>query len=173
VLDEKDSEMSYLKNNALSAYSQAGLDAKVASASPQTLITMLFDGAIAAIAKAKPHMERVNSEQVTGADKVESIAEKGKALSKAIAIIEDGLMTSLNLEVGGELAGNLYWLYEYMSQRLVLANLHNDVAYLDEVSLHLTGLREAWNGMETAQPSNASSGRPTVNPSGVVTYGRV
>jgi flagellar secretion chaperone FliS len=165
--------MSFVKNNALSAYSQVSLDAKVASASPQTLITMLFDGAIAAIVKAKFHMERVNAGQVTGSDRVESIAEKGKAISKAIAIVEDGLMASLNMEVGGELAGNLYWLYEYLSQRLVLANLHNDVEYLDEVSLRLTELREAWNGMETVQPNNALSGRPTVDPSGVVTYGRV
>lgn len=166
--------MSFAKNNALSAYSQVSLDAKIAAASPQGLITMLFDGAIAAVAQARFHMERVKDDQVTGADRVASIAEKGKTISKAVAIIEDGLMASLNMEVGGELAGNLYWLYEYMSQRLILANLNNDLEYLDEVSARLKELREAWHTMEMTQLERPhTQDGPSVSPSGVVTYGRV
>ena len=150
--------MSFVKNNALSAYS------------PNMLILMLYDGALAAISKAKFQMEIVNSTK----GNVESISEKGKAISHAIAIIEDGLMTSLNMEVGGELAGNLYWLYEYLAKRLVLANVNNDIGYLEEVSSRLSELRDAWSSIETRQTDDKDQfGNRVVSASGVVTYGKV
>lgn len=151
--------------SALEAYSQVGLNAKVAAASPHGLITMLFDGAIAAITKAKYHM---------GKNGVEDIAEKGAAISKAIAIIDDGLKASLNIEVGGELAQNLNSLYEYMSFRLVHANLKNDANILDEVSQRLSELKEAWDSIGVRQPESAMSlGSKSVNSHGSVTYGKV
>lgn len=150
--------------SALEAYSQVGLNAKVAAASPHGLIVMLFDGAIAAIAKAKFHMEKGT---------VEDIAEKGAAISKAIAIIDDGLKASLNMEVGGELAQNLDSLYEYMSFRLVHANLKNDKEILDEISQRLSELREAWDSIGVRQESPSGVGARSINSQGIVTYGKV
>lgn len=157
--------MSRVAHGALNAYSQASLDAKVAAASPHGLITMLFDGALAAISKAKFNI---------GAGTVEGVAEKGKAISHAISIIDEGLKAGLNLEVGGELAENLYALYEYMSHRLIQANLNNDVAALEEVSLRLKELRDAWDsiGVEPEVRGMVRDER-TMNASGTVTYGRV
>ena len=74
-------------------------------------------------------------------------AAKGKAISKAITIINDGLRASLDLKVGGPLAQNLYALYEYMGNRLLFANLKNDVAALDEVKHLLANLKEAWEAI--------------------------
>lgn len=150
--------------SALEAYSQVGLNAKVAAASPHGLIIMLFDGAIAAITKAKYHMEKST---------VDDIAEKGAAISKAIAIIDDGLKASLNMEVGGELAQNLDSLYEYMSFRLVHANLKNDKEILDEISQRLLELREAWDSIGVRQDSPTGVGARSVNSQGIVTYGKV
>lgn len=45
-----------------------------------------------------------------------------------------GLKASLNTEQGGELAERLAVLYEYISLRLLWANLKNDVAALDEAA---------------------------------------
>jgi flagellar protein FliS len=125
--------------NALDSYAQVSMDAGVASASPHRLIVMLYDGALAAIAKAKFHM---------AGKEISDIAEKGKATSHAISIIEDGLIGSLNVEAGGALAENLYSLYAYMSRRLLEGNLNNEAGAYDEVATLLGDLRDAWNGME-------------------------
>ena len=48
------------------------------------------------------------------------------------------------MSAGGDLAERLAALYEYMNQRLLFANLKNNVAALDEVGELLASLREAW-----------------------------
>ena len=97
------------------AYKQVNLETSVSQASPHQLIVLLFDGALNAIRLADLHMQKGN------------IPDKGKAISKAINIIDNGLKSSLDLNQGGEIAKNLDQLYQYISQQLVLANLHNDL----------------------------------------------
>lgn len=117
----------------LNAYGQAQVDSGVASASPHKLISMLYEGALVAIANACVHLERGD------------IPSRGAAISKAIAIIDEGLKVSVDLEAGGELAQNLTALYEYMSYRLLNANLKADRAGLDEVAALLKELKRAWD----------------------------
>ena len=118
--------------NVAKAYASVGLETGVVAASPHQLITMLFDGALAAILKAKTHMEQ------------QQVAEKGEALSKAIMIIDSGLRAGLNLEQGGELASQLDALYSYMVTRLMEANLQNNILTLREVYQLLTDLKSSW-----------------------------
>ena len=125
--------MNTAAQRAMQAYSSVGLQTGIVAASPHRLIAMLFDGARIAIANAKGHMAR------------REIPEKGEAVSKAIAIIDHGLNASLDVNVGGELALNLRALYDYMSRRLVEANMRDDAAILDEVSRLLGDLHGAWN----------------------------
>ena len=120
---------------AAKAYANIGLETGVIAASPHQLITMLFDGAMAAILKAKNHIQN------------NQIAEKGETISKAIMIIDSGLRGGLNLDKGGNLAENLDALYSYMVQRLMEANLRNDPALLKEVYGLLNDLKSAWVGM--------------------------
>jgi flagellar protein FliS len=80
-----------------------------------------------------------------------AIPDKGMAISKAIAIIQEGLRLSLDKEAGGDLAENLDALYEYMGQRLLQANLRNDQAILDEVLELLSGLRDSWSQIDPAR----------------------
>lgn len=114
------------------AYRKVGLETQLDSASPHKLVVMLFDGALVAVANAQRHMEH------------KEIAAKGQAISKAIDIIANGLQASLDLEEGGSIATQLEALYEYMGQRLLHANLHNDIAALKEVSSLLQELKSAW-----------------------------
>lgn len=127
---------------AINAYKKVGVESKVIGADPHQLISMLFQGALLAIANAKREMLH------------KEIAAKGKSISKAIAIIGEGLNASLDRRVGGELAQNLSSLYDYMVRRLVDANLKNDVTILDEVERLLTELTEAWDGI---RPHNTQS----------------
>lgn len=119
-------------NSAASAYAKVGVETGVGSADPHQLIVMLFDGALLAIATARIHMEN------------KDIPAKGKAISHAISLIGEGLRGSLDLNAGGELAQNLAGLYDYMTNRLLHANIHNSSAVLDEVAGLLGSLREAW-----------------------------
>jgi flagellar secretion chaperone FliS len=119
--------------SAINAYRDVGLETSVMGADPHQLITLLYEGALLAIAKARSHML------------AKQTAEKGSSISKAIAIIGEGLNASLDKNVGGELAQNLSALYTYMVTRLVDANMKNDVAALDEVTRMLVDLKGAWD----------------------------
>lgn len=104
----------------------------ISTANSETLLLMLYDGAIRFINRARTKILEGDTE------------EKRSSISSAIAIITE-LMESLNMEVGGEIAENLERLYLYMNEQLVKANLKNDVSLLDEVISLLTTLRDAWN----------------------------
>ena len=118
--------------NAASAYAKVGMETGVTASDPHKLIVMLFDGALLALSLAGQHMRE------------KKIAEKGKAISHAISIIEGGLKGSLNIKAGGEIAEKLAALYDYMCTRLLYANLKNSTAALDEVSRLLSELKGAW-----------------------------
>ncbi len=118
--------------NRAAAYSKVGVETGVGTADPHKLILMLFDGALLQVRTAGVAMDK------------KDIAAKGQAISKAIEIIVNGLKVSLDMNTGGELAGRLAALYDYMSDRLLYANLHNSQPALDEVSGLLASLREAW-----------------------------
>ena len=114
------------------AYKQVNLETSVNQASPHQLIVLLFEGALNAIRLAELNIEKGN------------IAGKGQAISKAINIIDNGLKSSLDLEQGGEIAENLDQLYQYISQQLVLANLHNDKDKLQVCFNLLDNIAQAW-----------------------------
>lgn len=116
----------------VNAYANVGLETNVSAASPHALIVMLYDGALVAVMKALAHMKAGN------------IAEKGKAVSHAIAIIDNGLRASLDREAGGQIAVSLDSLYDYMSRQLLVANMQNKPEILEEVHRLLADLRGAW-----------------------------
>jgi len=153
--------MNALARNALDAYTRVEVDVSVATASPHSLILLLFDGAIKAIVKAKFHMEK------------KEIPAKGVAISKAIAIIDEGLKLSLDVKAGGELAENLSDLYDYMCRRLLHANLKNDIGALDEVGRLLLELRGAWAAIENAPRVYANGDAPREKQQVATSYGRV
>lgn len=127
--------MSYSSpSRAIHQYSRVGTHGGVESATPHQLTAMLLDGVLSRIACARGHMERGE------------IAAKGEAMSRSLDIIE-GLRGSLDLARGGDLAGRLESLYEYMARRLLEANVRNDVGALDEVAGLLRPIKEAWDAI--------------------------
>lgn len=126
-----------------SAYGNVGLETGIGAASPHKLIVMLFDGVLAALAKA------------LHAIKAGDVPAKCKTISQAILIIDNGLRASLDKEAGGEIAGNLDSLYVYMGERLVSANLNNHPESIEEVQRLLRELKSAWEAIDP-QASNAT-----------------
>jgi flagellar protein FliS len=124
--------MAFTPNAAkLAAYRSTSVHSGVAAADPHRLIVMMMDGALERIATARGLMSHGGS------------AEKAQLLHRAVAIIDE-LRNSLNFKAGGELAGNLDALYEYMCTRIMQANAANKPEMLDEVSRLLGEIRSAW-----------------------------
>ena len=116
------------RQNGVNAYAKVGIETGVTSASPHKLIVMLFDGALVSVSTAILQMKAGN------------IPEKGKAISKAIMIIDSGLRASLDKKVGGEIAEGLDALYEYMASRLLQANLVGPAGYISMEDTEATEL---------------------------------
>ena len=122
-------------SRGVNEYARSSVETGVVAASPQRLVVMLYEGAIAACSSALLHMQSGN------------VAEKGTALSKAIMIIESGLRASLNQQAGGEISANLDALYAYMSNRLYIANLRNQPEPISEVMQLLGDFKAAWEAI--------------------------
>ena len=136
-------------NSGANAYARVDVETGVVAASPHKLVVMLFEGAMISISSAIQQMQAGD------------IAGKGKSISKAITIIDEGLRASLDKKVGGEIALNLDALYEYMSNRLVIANLKNQPTILEEVYQLLKGLKDAWESISPAGNANAAPNSAT------------
>ncbi|CAH0185226.1 MULTISPECIES: flagellar export chaperone FliS [unclassified Pseudomonas] len=119
---------------AMRQYQNVNTQAQAVDASPHRLIQMLMEGGLTRLAQARGAMERGQ------------FAMKGELIGKAIGII-GGLRAGLNLEEGGELAENLDNLYDYMSRRLLEANLKNSVEPLDEVADLLRNVKTGWDAI--------------------------
>ena len=121
-----------VRRKSVQAYSDVGLETEVLSASPERLITLLFDGALSAIAKARLHLQSGN------------IPERGKALSKAIDIVDSGLKAAVNREEGDEVAAALVATYELTIFHLMQANLNADEQSLTQAENILREVGSAW-----------------------------
>jgi len=103
------------------------------TASPAQLVLMLYNGALAEVARAgrglaqsPPDLEDVND-----------------CLNRAQAIVTE-LSVTLDHERGGVIATNLASLYDFCLERLLDANIGKSTEGLGDVSDVLTGLRDAW-----------------------------
>lgn len=112
--------------------------ASVVSADPMELVCLLYQHATDTVRAARRHLASGD------------IAERGKAISKAVAIIGE-LSSSLNHSAGGTISTNLEELYSYMSLRLTEANIRKQDGPLAEVESLLNTLSEAWQGAKANQ----------------------
>jgi flagellar protein FliS len=132
-----------MSNYASRAYANVGVNTQVEGASPHKLILMLYDGLLKQVRLAKASLQK------------REVGPKAAAISKAMNIIDQGLRGGLNLEKGGEIAAQLAALYEYSERRLLHANLHDDIAALDEVVSLIEPLRAAWHAINPDAPRNS------------------
>jgi flagellar protein FliS len=117
----------------------------VDSASPEQILIMLYDAAIKDI--------RVAQEAIEANDR----GQKAKALDHGVKVIME-LINSLRPEKAPEIAENLRRLYDFMIDRMIQANLKNDVEQLEPVVKVLIELREAWVEAIRMQRANRNSG---------------
>jgi flagellar protein FliS len=117
--------------SALAQYGQIKNDTQTTYASPHQLMLMLFDGAIEAMSITVGAIQNKNFEL------------RSKQNTRSITII-NGMRECLDMETGGELANNLYSLYQYMTQELFRASFKNDVDTIQNIQTMLRDIRGSW-----------------------------
>lgn len=130
-------QQGYSGGRGAGMYKSTEVESGTMSADPHHLIVMLFDGAEMFIRKARMYILDGN------------IPEKGRAISKAIDIVNQGLLAALDRERGGEIAENLALIYDYIGRLLLQANIHNDLNALKQAEGLLADIGSAWRQIET------------------------
>lgn len=114
-------------------YKSIGVETAVTGASPHQLVGLLFDALQQSLASAK------------GAILSGDIPAKGRAISRAVRILEEGLKAGLDTKKGGELAANLRSVYDYCIFKTTEANFRNDAVLIDEVIRLIQPVADGWS----------------------------
>ena len=127
--------MSYVKSQkAINAYGESSAKSESGYASQHRLVQILMENFLTRVSVAKGQISR------------DDFAGKSEQISTAISIIT-ALKASLDIEAGGEIATNLDDLYGYINNRLLEANINNDVTALDESASLIGQIKSAWDAM--------------------------
>ena len=121
-------------NQALDAYKSNQTDHRAASASPYQMVRMLFESLQDNIARARGAMERNQP------------ADRGVAISRCLDIL-GCLRSSLDMEIGGEMAINLSELYLFCCRSLMAANRTNELEKLNDAGWVVTEIQSAWEAL--------------------------
>ncbi len=135
--------MMYGQNKAAAQYRAVRSHGLVADASPTRLVQVMFEHILAHLATAGGSMSRIKDNRP-----VNDVLVKGKMISKALALLGQ-LNCTLDMERGGQVAQNLRALYEYMMNRLTLANATNDTAIIAEVAGLVDEIKSGWDQIVT------------------------
>ena len=103
----------------------------ILTATPGQLVVMLYDGCVRFLQQGALAMRDGN------------LAEAGTRLSRAEAIIDE-LLSTLDMEQGGQIAQNLEGIYVFCKRLLLEARAENDADKVDLVRGYLADLRESW-----------------------------
>lgn len=131
----------------------AYLETRVLSAAPIELVGILYEYATLSVQEARNALAQGD------------IAARSKAILKVIAILGE-LESSLDHEIGGEIAFNLGRLYRYMRERLTAGNLQRADEPLAEVEALLKTLGEAWQAIARNRNETTNDPDSTTMPSG-------
>ncbi len=104
---------------------------QVTLASSGQLLLMAYDGMLRFLADGRRAMQE------------QRLDTQSRCLTKTQALLLE-LMVALDHSVNPPLARNLDRLYRYMYDRLMHANVADDVTALDEVATLLAELRDTW-----------------------------
>ena len=136
---------------AASVYQRISTETSMHTIDQHKLVSLLYEGILSSIAAARGAMARGD------------IPGKCSAVGKAIRIIEEGLLTALDRDAGGELAENLGNVYEYSLRQLVLANAQNDDAKLEEVAQLIQPIASSWEQIKEAAQGMHSAAASQIN----------
>jgi flagellar secretion chaperone FliS len=125
----------FLSVNMRSAniYRKVGAEANVLGADSHQLIGLLYEAVLKSLHEARAAFERAD------------VAARTQAISRAMRLIDEGLIASLDMSRGGQVASSLRSVYDYSLNKLVDANLRANPALVDEVISVLKPVIDAWS----------------------------
>lgn len=138
----------FLDRRTLLSYSrhlQQYQSTQVTSASPLQLVIMLYDGALKFIRQADEAMEK------------RDLFKQNDAIQRVQKIVAE-LMSCLDFEHGGEIAHNLFALYSFTYNQLVIANVEDNRDALKQAGTVLENLRVSWVELEQQQRTSIAPG---------------
>ncbi|PIE68361.1 MAG: flagellar export chaperone FliS [Deltaproteobacteria bacterium] len=115
----------------MNAYTKQYQQNQVATASPEQILLMLYDGAIRFVRRA-----------ITAAENNDTV-DKLQGISKCLAIIAE-FSNSLNHEIGAHFAEDLDGLYHFMMRELDAARKDSGTNHLKTVENLLMDLKQTW-----------------------------
>ncbi len=115
---------------------------QVETASPISLVIMLYDRAIVLLNKAK---DEISEKQIEA---------KCQTLDKASDIIFE-LLTTLDKDKGGEIASSLANLYNFVLREITNAGSKLNTKSLDNAIKILSELRESWESIKDTKEVDA------------------
>ena len=121
----------------LNAYKNANRDAVVESDDPQALIMLLLDELLRAMRGYVSAVSNNNSKEM----------RKNDQFTRSLTMLY-GLQSCLNFDEGGEIAENLFRLYEYARVQLLHASQTGEIDGAQVAISSISEIREAWSIME-------------------------
>ena len=118
------------------AYQRINVETSMHTIDQHQLVSLLLDGVLSAIATARGALARGD------------VSTKCASISKAVRILEEGLMTALDREQGGEVAASLDVVYTFALRRLIQANAANDDSMLQEVVRVMEPIALGWKAIK-------------------------
>ena len=128
----------------MQAYQNASLDAVAESENPHALITVLFEELL------RTMRSYVAGVEINKTPKPEQAGQFSRAL-----MILYGLQSSLNFDEGGEIAENLFRLYEYARQQMLVASREGQTAGTLTAIEAIESICEAWRQIDGGNVSGA------------------
>ena len=137
-------------SRSASAYQRINVETSMHTIDQYQLVNLLLEGLLQAVATARGALTRGD------------VRVKCSSIAKAVRILEEGLMTSLDLEAGGEIAANLEAVYDYALRRLIQANAGNNDAMLQEVARLIETIAHAWKEMKNNNYAANEASQPVL-----------
>lgn len=128
--------------NPYNRYIKQYQTSNIATATPERLMILLFDGAIQFLQKAKAAIAENN------------LQERSTNIESARKIIRE-LMRTIDLENGNDVSKKLFRLYNRMAMNLIRANVQRNSAKLDEVLEDLMNIR--WGFQKAIEIQNGTT----------------
>ena len=121
----------------LNAYKNANREAVAESDDPQALIMILLDELLRAMRGYVMLLDKENNDET----------RKSDHFTRSLTMLY-GLQSCLNFDEGGEIAENLYRLYEYARVQLLNTSRTGEIEGTQTAINAVTEIREAWSSMD-------------------------
>ena len=122
---------------------------QVKTANREKLLIMLYQGCVKFLRLAKKSIEE------------ENIQDANNYIIRSQDIIRE-LMNTLDMEKGGNIASNLYQLYDFMNRQLIEANVNKDVEKIEIVEDMMLELLDSWKQIVGGNKQNKEE-EPQIN----------